>query len=69
LQAVAHHDGQWSWYQLDRHVVRTGIDPAEMRRLMPTLKSLIERGLLRAEGSGPQPRYHLTDAGWDAVAE
>jgi DNA-binding PadR family transcriptional regulator len=40
-----------------------------MRRLMPTLKSLIERGLLRAEGSGPQPRYHLTDAGWDAVAE
>lgn len=61
FSAVAEHDGDWSWYQLDRHLARTW--PEMMGDLMPALRQLEAEGRIRPVPSGENPgmpRYMLS---------
>lgn len=64
LTKIAEHDGQWSWYQLDRAVISK--NPTMNMSLMPTLQSLESEGLILPiiDSKFPgQPRYLITDKG------
>jgi hypothetical protein len=64
LQAVAGHQGEWYWYQLDRRLV--GTIPEVPERLMAAVKELAAAGLIDIRLNpvlGDIPRYWLTDAG------
>lgn len=63
LQSIANHDGQWSWYQLDRMLSANGmISPEPLPRL---LREIEQQGLIRSEpGHVPgQPVYYITQTG------
>ena len=69
LRLINRHNGEMSWYQLDRapryqHKYVDGI-----HRLVDIVKDLEHKGLVRSEGEGPQPRYWITDAGRKRIAE
>lgn len=63
LRSIGEHDGEWTWYQLDRV-----INSAELpngKNLMTLLKELESAGLIK-KGPGPsssQPTYSLTADG------
>lgn len=63
IQLVKEHDGEWSWYQLDRALSLRKI--STHGRLMTVLKELETLGLITSNDlpEDPQPRYSLTEAG------
>ena len=63
LKLVAEHDGDWSWYQLDRALSARGMIPT--MPLTTVLRDAEEKGLIRlAAGSTPsQPVYSITNIG------
>ena len=62
LRLIGEHDGQWGWYQLDRHL-STHVSPPG-RDLMTSIEDLIREGLIEDRAAaGTQPRYFLTDLG------
>ena len=68
LKLVSEHNGQWSWYQLDRALTQRvgGWEPAIVSRdLMPALRELEQAGLIATSaGHNPgQPLYSITPAG------
>lgn len=68
LRLVRDHDGQLSWYQLDR-ALAFGENLPHLHRLGELLDQLTAEGMLRSEGDGPRPRYWITDAGRKMVAQ
>jgi len=69
LKAVASHDGEFSWYQLDRTLTNDSTDGGEnvarMRGLLRALRGLEEAGFI-ASGAGhnpSQPLYSITAKG------
>ncbi len=62
LKCVAKHDGQWSWYQLDR-ALSYGENLSVIHRLGEALDNLEQEDLIRAEGEGGQPLYWITEVG------
>lgn len=68
LAAIAAHDGQWSWYQLDRALSgRNGM----VGPFKAETDSLAARGLLRVEPAATpgNVRYWITEAGRAALQE
>lgn len=67
LQLIARHDGQWSWYQMERALLGM-----QMRRLSVEMKELAVAGLIAIR---PDPvlshldRYWLTDKERAAIHE
>ena len=62
--SIAKHDGAWSWYQLDRALIRQ--HPEMSSSLMLALKNLEAEGLIQPvlpEGRPGQPLYMLTERG------
>jgi hypothetical protein len=64
FQLVGDHDGEWSWYQLDRGVCLRGA-VEWVHTLIHVLDALEAEGLVRQEErhSPGQPYYWLTDNG------
>ena len=61
LDLIAAHDGQWSWYQLDRALSVRRLD---VSNLLQRLNRLERDGLIAVLSRGKgQPRYALTDKG------
>ncbi|MDP9933651.1 hypothetical protein [Variovorax paradoxus] len=67
LQLVAEHNGEWSWYQLERAVGR--LDLVNQFDVTSTALSLVEEGMLLAvERPGHEhPVYSLSEAGRSAL--
>jgi hypothetical protein len=71
LQEIALHDGQWSWYQLDRRLVAEKRRPELSVLLMPTIRQLELTGMIRAEINPDRPgipRYWITTDGESKLA-
>jgi DNA-binding HxlR family transcriptional regulator len=69
LRRIAAHDGEWTWYQLDRALSVRDLIP--MEPLPKLLRELERRGLIRS-GPGPnpaQPTYFVTAAGRERLSE
>lgn len=64
LKRVEKHDGEWSWYQLDRSLSYDDNLPV-IHRLLEVIKDLEADNLIRAEMSNPNsdPTYWLTENG------
>ena len=69
LRLINSHNGELSWYQLDRALSYQHKYVDDTPRLVDIVKDLEHKGLLRSEGEGPQPRYWITDAGKKLIAE
>jgi DNA-binding HxlR family transcriptional regulator len=73
LELIASHDGQYSWYQLDRALSTWSVNrernPPLLRSLTKVLRELEEQGLLVSEaGHVPsQPVYSITAQGRQAI--
>jgi len=60
FSAIATHDGEWSWYQLDRHLSQR--NPEMMGHLMAALGELQDAGRIRSVVNiaiPAQPHYTL----------
>ena len=68
LKCVAKHDGQWSWYQLDRALSYDENLPI-IHRLGEALRTLEQEGLICAEEIEGHTRYSLTKLGEQQVAQ
>ncbi len=66
LRLVAAHDGEMSWYQLDRALAHDD-NLAQMHRLGALLDELIADGFMLPEGEDPRPRYRITETGRSRV--
>ena len=66
LRLVNEHDGELSWYQLDRSLAHDDYLPV-IHRLMDVLKQLEQSGHIRAEGT--EPYYFITEAGRQALEQ
>jgi hypothetical protein len=64
LRAIEKHDGEWTWYQLDRV-----LDPSKNMTLMPSLNGLIAAGHIEEiPGHHPSmPFYKITESGRSAL--
>src|SRR5262249_35216959 len=69
LRLINNHNGELSWYQLDRALSYQHQYVDDIHRLVDIVKDLEYKGLVRSEGEGPQPRYWITDAGKKLIAE
>ena len=69
LRLINSHNGELSWYQLDRALSYQHKHVDGIHRLVDIVKDFEHRGLVRLEGEGPQPRYWITDAGRRFLAE
>lgn len=69
LRLINRHNGELSWYQLDRALSYQQKYVDGIHHLVDLLKDLEHKGLVRSEGEGPQPRYWITDVGRQLVAE
>ena len=69
LRLISSHNGELSWYQLDRALSYQKKYVDVIHRLVDILKDLEHQGLVRSEGEGPQPRYWITDVGRKLVEE
>lgn len=70
LQAIAGHDGEWYWYQVDRAV--SGRGPDCIGPFFAEIRELAAEGLIEVRPRPELPggeRYWLTDAGRATVAE
>lgn len=72
LKLISEHDGEWSWYQLDRRIStwhREVID--QLPRMMSILRELEAAKLIRADRGARSgfPRYWITDAGGQRLQE
>ncbi len=70
LRAVAAHDGEWYWYQVDRAV--SGRRPDCIGPFFAEIRELAAEGLIEIRPRPDVPggeRYWLTDAGKSAIAE
>jgi DNA-binding HxlR family transcriptional regulator len=68
LSAIASHDGQLSWYQLDRMVISQC--PGLNKMLMPELAKLEQEELISSNPNinfPSHPLYHMTDKGNDVL--
>ncbi len=63
LGFINKHNGDWSWYQLDRALVSHRTDPSLMGHMMSILDQLEQSGYICSEGAGAHPRYQITEAG------
>ncbi len=66
LRLVNKHDGELSWYQLDRSLVHDDYLPI-IHGLLEVLRQLEEGGHIRAEGT--EPYYFITEAGRQALKQ
>jgi DNA-binding PadR family transcriptional regulator len=62
LRLIGEHDGELSWYQLDRALAYDDNLPL-LGSLGELLDGLEAEGLIEVEGAGAQPRFRLTAAG------
>jgi len=69
LRVINSHNGELSWYQLDRALSYQQKYVDAIHRLGDILQDLEDKGLVRSEGEGPQPRYWITDVGRKLVVE
>jgi len=69
LRLINSHNGELSWYQLDRVLSYQHTYVDGIHRLVDVIKDLEHKGLLRSEDEGSQPRYWITDAGRKLIAE
>ena len=69
LRLINSHNGELSWYQLDRTLSYQHKYVEGIHRLVHIVKDLEHKGLVRSEGERPQPRYWITDAGRKLIAE
>ena len=69
LRLINSHNGELSWYQLDRALSNQHKYVDGIHCLVDLVKVLEHKGLVRSEGEGPQPRYWITDAGRKLTAE
>jgi len=70
LRAIAGHDGEWYWYQVDR-AVSNGPSGC-VGPFLAEIDELAAEGLIEVRPAPDLPggvRYWLTDAGRTAVAE
>jgi len=70
LRAIAAHDGEWYWYQVDRAI--SGRGPDCIGPFFAEIQELAAEGLIEVRPCPELPggeRYCLTDAGRAAVAE
>lgn len=69
LRMICNHDGEWSWYQIDRALTTNGIFLQES--LIVVLHELEEKGFISAQGEAnpAQPRYSITELGREVLAE
>lgn len=74
LELIAAHDGEYSWYQIDRSLSQFSPNRAKyaplMRGLMQALRALTDEGLISdAAGHHPsQPVYSITLKGREVLA-
>lgn len=61
LRAIAKHDGEWGWYQLDR-VINPRDLPNGMT-VMDVLRSLESEGMIEQQPATPQNKYLITSTG------
>jgi DNA-binding PadR family transcriptional regulator len=69
LRLINNYNGELSWYQLDRALSYNQKHVQIIHRLVEILKDLEQKGLIRSEGEGSQPRYWITDVGRKLVEE
>jgi hypothetical protein len=69
LRLINSHNGELSWYQLDRALSYQHKYVDGVHRLVDIVKDLEHKGLVRSEGEESQPRYWITDAGRKLIAE
>jgi hypothetical protein len=69
LRLINSHNSELSWYQLDRALSYKHKYVESIHRLIDIVKDLEDKGLMRSEGKGSQPRYWITDAGKKLIAE
>lgn len=70
LRAIARHDGEWYWYQVDCAI--SGRGPDCIGPFVAEIDELAAEGLIEVRSNpalGDIPRFWLTDAGRAAVAE
>ncbi len=70
LRAIAGHDGEWYWYQVDRAV--SGSSPDCIGPFYAEIRELATEGLIEIRACPDLPggeRYWLTEAGQAAVSE
>ena len=67
LAAIADHNSKWTWYQLDRYLMRTYADhPEVMQMLMPALNELAQEERIRMipnDAIPGMPRYEISSVG------
>ena len=64
LRAIAEHNGEWSWYQLDRAV--SGLHPDCVGPFTSEVSELLSTGLIEQRNSvdsSSQPKYWVTECG------
>jgi hypothetical protein len=62
LHAIANHDGEWYWYQLDRAII--SLKPELSMQLMPAIKTLERMGLITIRPNPAMdeiPRYWISE--------
>ena len=70
LRAIARHDGEWYWYQLDRAI--SGRSPDCIGPFAAEIDELAAEGLIEVRSTPDLPggvQYWLTDAGRVAASE
>lgn len=70
LRAIAGHDGEWYWYQVDRAVSDRG--PDCIGPFFEEIRELAAEGLIEIRSCAELPggeRYWLTEAGRAAIAD
>ncbi len=69
LRLVSRHDGEWSWYQVDRSL--SGTRPGCVGPFMDEIRELAAEGLIEVRPNlalGEHSRYWLTEVGRRAVS-
>lgn len=63
LSIIAANDGKLTWKTLDRLLV----GKADLKQMLPTLKALINDGMIVGSGSTNMPVYAITAKGIEAL--
>jgi hypothetical protein len=69
LRLINNNNGELSWYQLGRALSYQPKHVHTIHHLVDVLKHLEQKGLIRSEGEGAQPRYWITEVGRKLVEE
>jgi hypothetical protein len=70
LRAIARHDGEWYWYQVDRAI--SGRSPDCIGPFAAEIDELAAEGLIEIRATPELPggvRYWITEAGRVAITE